>query len=254
MKLSLLEDAKEFRTKNKKAWENCWKYWYMKEYIHQGIHKYLCIELNGIKQEFGKLSVLDLGCGSSWCAKYFHNIYDEYVGVDFNTSLIGQLKKDFDSFPKCSFLNYDLESNGKIPLLSENFEVILANFILIELADLKSFFKKTASLQKAGQYLIIAGLDPLNEIFRASASLREVNANLSKYRHAAAPVVISKNMSFNGDDTKFLYHRILYSINDLVTVAIDSGYEICEINDKLNKNAESIKAPIYFTIKMRLKC
>lgn len=252
--LSLLTNKVSFKIKNKKAWKSCWQYWYKKEYVHQGIREYLLGQITQIKNEKQQLKILDLGCGSAWGAKYYEVIYDQYIGVDFNEVLIEQLRRDFGQKEKCSFWNYDIESNDELPFPDKEFDLILGNFILLELSDLAIFFEKAASLQNAGQYLVLTGLDPLNEILRVSISLREINKNLFTYRHATSPVVLSKKMSFNGDDTSFLYYRVLYSINDIITIALNSGYEICEINDKLNKNADSSKSPIYYTIKLKRKC
>lgn len=251
--LSLLRNKKSFRIKNKEAWKYSWLYWYKKEYVHQGIKEYLQNEFLQVNQDRHNLKVLDLGCGSAWIAKYFASYFAEYIGVDFNELLVKKLSSDFMHRKNCRFLYYDIESDENIPFADKKYDLILGNFILLELSELRRFFQKAASLQTKDNYLILTGLDPINEIYRVSDSLEQINKNIYTYRHANAPVVLSKKMSFNGEDTSFKYYRILYSINDIISVALESGYEISEVNDMLNKSADSVKAPLYYSLKLKRK-
>lgn len=250
--LSFLDNPTQFRIDNRRAWKTGWDYWYRKEYVHQGIKEYLSGKLDEIKTEQERLNILDLGCGSAWCGKYFEKAYHEYFGIDFNENLIQKLKLDFWEKSNCKFDCYDIESDEEIGLQKGTFNFILGSFIVLELSDLKKFFFKIASLQAPGQYLLLTGLDPLNEIIRDSHSLEEINSNIFKYRHSKRPVVLEKSMSFNGEETDLRYYRILYSINDILSEAKLAGYEICEVNDMLNKDADSPIAPIYYAIKLKL--
>jgi len=252
--LSPLDNADDFRRKNREAWEYCWKYWYKQEYVHHGIREFLLGQLVSIKEERHGLSILDIGCGGGWCAKYYRELYDRYVGVDFNDDLVSQLGADLSSETKCSFWTHDLESDDQLPFPGGDFDVILANFILLELSDLKTFFAKAASVQHDGQYLIVSGLDPLNEIFRISATQSDLTGNLHDYRSATSPLLLTKRMSFNGHETSFMYHRILYSIKDIISAAVPAGYEICEIEDQLNRRSDQVGSPIYYSLKLRRRC
>jgi SAM-dependent methyltransferase len=257
MSLTLLDNPTFFRATNKNAWRKSWEYWYRKEYVHQGIREYFLDQLQHIKKEVGALSILDIGCGSGWCAKYYASLYEHYLGIDFNEKLITRLNTEFAGQEHCSFLVHDIESEDHDPVpisTGEGYDLILGSFILLELADLNLFFRKAAGWQKPGQYLVMTGLDPLNEIVRISTSQKDIDENLLKYRGATSPLVLSKEMSFNGDASKFVYYRILYSLNDVVSSAIRAGYEICEVNDELNKNSPCPDSPIYFSVRMRRRC
>lgn len=249
--LSLLENKEAFKIRNKEAWKSCWHYWYKKEYIHEGIKEYLEGQIAQIKKTEKILKILDLGCGSAWAAKSYENLYDEYVGIDFNEELIELLTNDFSNKPRCDFYFYDIESVKAFPFQRKKFNLLLANFILLELSDLESFFDKAASLQTKDDYLIITGLDPVNEILRVSNSSVELEENLSIYRHAESPIVLSKEMSFNGESTNFTYLRVLYSIKDIMNSAFAHSYELIELDDKFNLHSDSSKSPLYYTLKLR---
>ncbi|MCZ2392974.1 MAG: class I SAM-dependent methyltransferase [Chitinophagales bacterium] len=252
MSLISIDTIKSFNELNKRLWQYCWKYWYSKEYIHGGIKEYLNQEFIKIKSQKGQLTILDIGCGSAWVAKYFSKLYDKYTGIDFNEELIEQLKKDFADNSQCSFYTHDIESTESHLFQKDTYNLVLASFILLELSDLKTFFKNAASVQLKGDYLIITGLDPVNEILRISNSSNELEENLNLYRHSDSPLVLTKEMSFNGDDTKFEYLRVLYSIRDILNVAFDS-YELFDLDDKYNLHADSSKSPLYYIIKLRRK-
>jgi SAM-dependent methyltransferase len=256
MSLTLLDNPTSFRTTNKNAWRASWEYWYRKEYVHQGIREYFLDQLQDIKKEVGALSVLDIGCGSGWCAKYYAGLYEHYLGLDFNEKLIARLNTEFAGQDRCDFLVHDIESDeNSVPIpTTQGYDLIIGSFILLELADLKRFFRKAARWQKPGQYLVMTGLDPLNEIVRISKSLEDIEENLLRYRRATCPLVLSKEMSFNGNGSTFVYYRILYSLNDVISIATGAGYEICEINNELNKNSPQPNSPIYFSVKMRRRC
>jgi len=251
MNLISIDTIKSFNELNKQLWKYCWKYWYAKEYTHYGIREYLNIEIDKIKNEKKELSILDIGCGSAWAAKYFSDLYAEYIGIDFNEELIEQLKKDFAGDPKCSFYLHDIEYKEPLSFKSNNFNLILANFILLELADLERFFENAASAQSKGDYLIITGLDPVNEILRVSNSQNELEENLIAYRHSDLPLVLTKEMSFNGEATNFKYLRVLYSIKDILNTALSNSYVLVDLDDKLNLNSDSPKSPLYYALKLK---
>jgi SAM-dependent methyltransferase len=254
MTLTPLDNPAIFRTTNKNAWRTSWEYWYRKEYFHQGIREYFLDHLQQITKELGSPSILDIGCGSGWCAKSFRGFYKQYLGVDFNEELISRLRAEYAKQERCRFLVHDIESEEILPIPVAGYDLIVGSFILLELPDLKRFFNKAAMWQTPGQYLLITGLDPLNEIMRISKSMEDMERNVSEYRRSAYPLVLSKNMSFNGDKSKFVYYRILYSLDDVVATATESGYEICEVKDKLNKTSSEPNSPIYFSVKMRRRC
>ncbi|MCB0535997.1 MAG: class I SAM-dependent methyltransferase [Bacteroidetes bacterium] len=251
MSLISIDTIKSFNELNKQLWKYCWKYWYAKEYAHFGIKEYLNNEIAKIKNEKKDLSILDIGCGSAWAAKYFSNFYAEYVGIDFNEELIKQLKKDFADDSKCFFYLHDIESKEPLSFKRHNYNLILANFILLELSDLKTFFENAASVQSKGDYLIITGLDPVNEILRVSNSQNELEENLNAYRHSNSPLVLTKEISFNGEATDFKYLRVLYSIKDILNTAFLNSYELVDLDDKLNLHADSPKSPLYFALKLK---
>ena len=210
-------------------------------------------EISEIKEEKDRLRILDIGCGSAWAAKYFSDLYAEYIGIDFNEELIEQLKEDFHNNPKCSFYLHNIESKQPLSFHNGKYNLILANFILLELSDLKTFFENVASVQSKGDYMIITGLDPLNEIMRVSNSPNELEENLNAYRHSASPLVLTKEMSFNGEATNFKYLRVLYSIRDILNTAFLSSYEFVDLDDKLNLHADSLKSPLYYALKLKRK-
>lgn len=250
MNLISIDTIKSFNEINKQLWKYCWRYWYAKEYAHFGIKEYLNDEISIINDEKKELSILDIGCGSAWAAKYFSNLYIDYTGVDFNDELIEQLKNDFADDLKCTFHLHDIESKEPHTFQKDNYNLILANFILLELSDLKTFFENTASVQTKGDYLIITGLDPVNEILRTSNSPNELEENLNAYRHSDSPLVITKEMSFNGETTNFKYLRVLYSIRDILNTAFSNSYELVDLDDKLNLHADSSKSPLYYALKL----
>lgn len=71
MNLISIDTIKSFNELNKQLWKYCWKHWYAKEYAHYGIKEYLINEIAKITEEKKELSILDIGCGSAWAAKYF---------------------------------------------------------------------------------------------------------------------------------------------------------------------------------------
>lgn len=251
MKLLPINAFDSFKKLNRELWSYCWKYWYQKEYMHQGIKEYLMEELRQIKEENKDIQILDIGCGSGWFAKYFDSFYTEYTGIDFNNELIEQLTKDYSNNYKCSFFLHDIESGKPFPFKKKKFNLVIASFILLELSNLESFFIKAASLQKSGDYMIITGLDPVNEILRISSSQVELEENLNIYRHAKYPIVLSKEMTLLGESTNFTYLRVLYSIKDIITSAFLHSYELIDLNDKFNQQSDSSKSPIYYTLKLR---
>lgn len=251
MSLISIDTIKSFNEQNKQLWKYCWKYWYAKEYAHYGVKEYLNVEISKIKEEKKELSILDIGCGSAWAAKYFSDLYIKYTGIDFNEELIEQLKKDFAKDSKCSFYLHDIESKEPLSFQKDNYNLILANFILLELSDLKTFFENAASVQLKDEYLVITGLDPVNEILRISNSPNELEENLNAYRHSDSPLVLTKEMSFNGEATNFKYLRVLYSIRDILNTAFSNSYELVDLDDKLNLHADSPKSPLYYALKLK---
>ncbi|MBK8370386.1 MAG: class I SAM-dependent methyltransferase [Saprospiraceae bacterium] len=87
------------------------------------------------------MNILDIGCGSAWVAKSYSELYNEYVGIDFNKELIKQLEKDFLQNSRCSFFMHDIQIKNHHLFKSRKYNLILANFILLELLDLKYFLK-----------------------------------------------------------------------------------------------------------------
>ena len=241
-----------FSSFNMKLWKEAWKYWYENEPFRSGINEYIQEELDQIKKEKGEIHILDLGCGSAWCAKHFINYYTEYVGVDFNEELIEQLSKDFSKNSKSKFYTYDLESKEVFPIKDKKFNVALANFILLELADIGRFFQNVAELQEKGDYLIITGLDPVKEIMRISDST-ELDENLNKYYRQESPLVILKGISLNGKESNYQYLRILYSTKDIINEAFLHSYELVGCGEKCNPDDNSPKPPLYYTLKFMKK-
>lgn len=254
MNLRILQNGDEFRAENHQIWQSCWKYWFEKQYVHHGIREYLGKELAAIKNEKGSVNLLDLGCGSAWAARFYHKVVDSYVGVDFNTSLINTLTDEFQSAPRIKFVEHDLESRESLPVSKKEFKTVLASFVALELADLKSLFRQVTNLQSNGDYFLLIGLDPIHELIRASLSPDDVINNLAMYRRAKKPVILTKTMSFNGSGSSFLYNRVLYSISDVLTASRFHGYEVVTVDDQVNRNSEQINAPIYYFIKLRRVC
>ncbi|MCY1503321.1 malonyl-acyl carrier protein O-methyltransferase BioC [compost metagenome] len=253
MSLVSLEKIESLNELNKQLWKYGWRYWYAKDYIHIGIKEYLFEKISEIKKEKEKLKVLDIGCGSAWVAKYFSGLFFKYVGIDFNKALIIELKKRFLNHSKCSFYLHDIESKKPLPLQNERYDLIFANFILLELSDLHTFFENVTKVQSKGAYLIITGLDPVNEIYRVSNSSVELEENLNTYRHSEFPLVLLKEISFDGEVTDYKYLRVLYSIKDILNTAFSNSYELVDVDDKLNLHADSPKSPLYYALKLKKK-
>ena len=63
--------------------------------------------------------------------------------------------------------------------------------------------------------------------------------------------VCTKEISFNGEATDFKYLRVLYSIKDILNTSFLNSYELVDLDDKLNLQADSPKSPLYFALKLK---
>lgn len=249
--ISILSNTKEFKENNLIAWENSWKYWYKKKYIHSGVKEYLKKEIYNIQKAKGKkLIVSDIGCGSGWLYEEIKNITKKYIGIDFNYELVKQLKKDYIDFKNCSFIKFNLEKNFKT---NQKCDLAIISLSIVEITNLDHFFINLKNILKKNSTVIIVGLNPVFEVIRVSNNKNELKKNLKMMRSSDSVVYLVKEMNFNSRKTSHLYYRILYSAKDIIKASSKAGFSLIQFDDKINFYSEITYSPIYFSINLK-KC
>ncbi len=249
--IDFLKDTKNFRVQCLNSWLAGWRAWYKAGYIHSGIKEFLRDEIfNIFKLKNKKLTISDIGCGTAWLYHEIKTIADLYYGIDFNEKLLKKLAKDFEKEANCRFINFDFEENYQGENL--NSDLVIVSLSVVEITNLDIFFENIKKISKDGAYILIVGLNPIFELFRNSKDQKELNKNIASARNSKYPAIISKKLPFNSlSDGNFRYHRILYSIKDLLDASKKADLTFVDLNDKLNYNSTINNSPIYFFLKLK---
>lgn len=114
--------------------------------------------LVGLWREHGKQNlvgkkVLDLGCGTGRLTKELLDRGAEVVGVDVSEEMLKILQK---KFPQVKTVLADAEN---LPFEDEEFDLIIANFLIVHFKDLDSLFREVYRVLRSGGYLILTNIN-----------------------------------------------------------------------------------------------
>lgn len=100
--------------------------------------------------------ILDLGCGEGYYVRFFKDRGAKEVhGIDISPDLLEAAKKQ-DPEGKYFLVNFETEKFGA----GEQYDIVLANMVLMNLPDLDEAYKKIASALAPGGRLVIAIASP----------------------------------------------------------------------------------------------
>lgn len=89
-----------------------------------------------------QLKTLDFGCGTGFSSKLLAKMGHEVIGVDINPKMLNEAKK---LYPKISFLEI---LPGRLPFETEQFDLILCAFVLLELDSTRAMVDILSELRK----------------------------------------------------------------------------------------------------------
>lgn len=116
-------------------------------------------EKNELFTLLGDLSgkkILDSGCGTG---RLIHRLMVEgvqpenLIGLDLSEEM---LKIAEDKYPKVRFISGDAEN---LPFEDDSFDVVIASFLIVHLADLEKAFQEAYRVLKAGGIFIVTNIN-----------------------------------------------------------------------------------------------
>ena len=142
-KPSIVHDSKEGYDKYAKFYDKTLEYL---DSFEQG-------KLMGVIGKIKGKKVLDVGCGTGRIIKALTEKEAIVTGVDLSPEMILVAKK---KFPKIEFAEADAE---KLPFKDEEFDVVVASFLIVHLKTLQKAFDEIYRVIKPGGFFVVTNIN-----------------------------------------------------------------------------------------------
>ena len=206
----------EFKRKNLENWRSNTEFWLESPLRHVAIVANELREV--IESEYGRrkgrLSVVDLGCGSAWVLDLLQSmdVDAHYTGLDFNPDLIERLKEKYKG--KGSFRVVDLETKD-LPVDLDGFaDIVVASFSLFEIPDVEQALNNATRILKPTGALFVSHIDPVIQLLSVYDRRPDFRKALEDFEEHGHKLAYDKIIELTGARTDRTYKGILHRISD----------------------------------------
>lgn len=243
-----LEDFDDFDKQNQNNWTQNASFWLQHGHTHNALATCALSHIQRILKNREDLSFLDLGCGDGWLASpilaSFRN--STYLGLDNNNTFVRTSTETFKNEERINFIQADFTKKEAIES-GDVFDVVIACLSFIEVVDIRSALEYAKSKLAKGGIMVIISLNPINEINRCESSKVEFSKNVRFYQKYSGVKILAKKITVSGNTSSLDYFHVLYSVNDYLSYAFESGLELIDI-DTVWLNPSRGNSPLFEVI------
>ena len=152
--------------------------------------------------------ILDVGCGTGRLIRQLLDRGAEIVGLDISPEMLKIARK---KFKKTTFIEGNIEN---MPFPDDNFNIVIASFVIVHLKDLRKAFDEVYRVLKPGGIFIVTNINQ-----RKSPKLKgsfEKEIVIKSFYHIPEQVISAlKESLFNIEAEEFVYKNSIW-VNQIV--------------------------------------
>lgn len=193
------------------------------------------------------LNILDAGCGDGVFSKFLSDRGAKVTGVDGAESMVAIAKQ---KYPELNFFVADLLN--PLPFADQSFDLVLANMVLMHLADVSQFLTEARRILKPGGELVFSVLHPcfnhptmkLYKSLWAKLTFQNPSGLVHNYYQRT-----TERFEKNLEQKVTHYHRTLEEYSQLIQQA---GMKIVALSEPHELSEEFIKQNTQFEYTTRI--